>query len=343
MTISDVKMIGCDGMAGRTAHVGFLLIPNFGILSYASAVEPLRAANLLSGKPLYRWSHISIDDQPSPAANGVYIAPDYKIGDATRFDYVFVCAAGNPALFNHPPTFAWLRKIARQGVRIGGISGGPYVLARAKLLDGYRTTVHWNHTQAMMEEFPELDIRHTIFEIDRDRMTSSGGISALEMMHEMITREHGIDLAVKVSDYVPLTQVREGSISQRMALRERLGVSHDPLLHAIDLMERNIERPLSRQELAASAKVSVRQLERLIRQDLGCSLGQHYLMLRLDRARDLLKQTSLPILEVSIATGFSSASLFSRQFKARYGYSPRVERAAEISARRRDRIVSASE
>src|SRR5690606_32643702 len=126
---------------------------------------------------------------------------------------------------------------------------------RAKLLDGYRITVHWNHTQAMMEEFPELDIRQTIFEIDRDRMTSSGGISALEMIHEMISREHGIDLAAKVSDYVPLTHVREGSISQRMALRERLGVSHDPLLRAIDLMERNLEQPLTRQELAASTNI----------------------------------------------------------------------------------------
>lgn len=331
-----------DTALGRTTHIGFLLIPNFGMLSYACAVEPLRVANLLSRKQLYRWSHISTDGQPARAAHGVFIEPDYRVGDNAQFDYVFVCAAGNPAQFNHRPTYAWLRKLARQGVRIGGISGGPYILARANLLDGYRATVHWNHTQALLEEFPELDIRQSIFEIDRDRLTSSGGISALEMTHEMISREHGIDLAMKVSDYVPLTHIREGSASQRMGLRERLGVSHDPLLRAIDHMERNLEQPLTRQELAASANISLRHLERLFRQDLGCSLGQYYVMLRLESARDLLKQTSLSVLEVSIAMGFTSASHFSRKFKTRYGYSPRAERAAEITAKRRDRLVPAS-
>jgi transcriptional regulator GlxA family with amidase domain len=341
MTAGDTKLLESDKSSTETAHVGLLLIPGFGILSYACVVEPLRVANVLSGKPLYRWSHISIDGTPARALNGVSVTPDLCIGESLQFDYVFVCAAGNPALFKHSPTIAWLRQLARHGVRIGGISGGPFVLARAGLLDGYRTTIHWAHASALIEEFPDLDIRHSIFEIDRGRLTSSGGTSPLDMMHEIISKQHGTELALQVSDWLPLKHVREGSGPQRMALRERLGVSHDPLLRAIDLMERNLEQPLSRSELASAAHVSSRQLERLFRQDLGCSPGEHYMRLRLDRARDLLKQTSLSVLEIALATGFTSASHFSRKFKSRYGYGPRAERNAEVATKRKDRIAPA--
>ena len=342
MTAGDPDLTSSDPTSAGTTHVGFLLIPNFGILSYASAVEPLRVANLLSGKKLYRWSHISAGGQPSQASNGVSIEPDFRVGDRVQFDYLFVCAAGNPALFSDPPTLAWLQQLARHGVRVGGISGGPFVLARANLLDGYRVTIHWAHASALLEEFPDLDLRHSLFEIDRDRLTSSGGTSPLDMMHEVISQEHGNELALRVSDWIPLRHVHAGSRPQRMTLRERLGVSHDPLLRVIDLMERNLEQPLTRPELAASANVSLRQLDRLFRQDLRCTLGEHYVMLRLDRARDLLKQTSLSVLEIALATGFTSASHFSRKFKMRYGYGPRTERATEVAAKRRDHNDSTS-
>jgi transcriptional regulator GlxA family with amidase domain len=218
---------------------------------------------------------------------------------------------------------------------VGGISGGPFVLARANLLSGYRVTIHWEHAPALLEEFPELDLRHSLFEIDRDRLTSSGGTSPLDMMHEVISRKFGTELALRVSDWLLLTHVREGTGPQRMPLRERLGVSHASLLRVIDLMEQNLENPLTGRKLAISAAVSLRQLERLFRQHLGSSPNKYYLILRLDRARDLLRQTSLSILEVALATGFTSTSHFSRKFKSRFGHAPRAERAMEIAAKRR--------
>jgi transcriptional regulator GlxA family with amidase domain len=342
MSAGDMKATDGDVELRGATHVGFLLIPNFAMLSYACVIEPLRAANLLSGKALYRWSHISIDGLPSLASNGVSIQPDCRVSDSTHFDYVFVCAGGNPTLFNHPPTFAWLRQLVRRGVRVGGISGGPFILARANLLSGYRTTIHWDHAPALLEEYPELDLRHSLFEIDGGRLTSGGGTSPLDMMHEVISCQFGSELALKVSDWLLLAHVRDGTGAQRMSLRERLGVSHASLLRAIGHMEKNLEQPLTRRELARTANISPRQLERLFRQHLGYSPGDHYLMLRLDRARDLLRQTSLSVLEIALATGFSSGSLFSRKFKSRYGHPPREERAAEIAAKRLDRKASAS-
>jgi transcriptional regulator GlxA family with amidase domain len=329
MTASDARLTMSDSPA--PAHVGFLLIPDFALLAYASAIEPLRAANRLSGRDLYRWSHVSIDGLPAPASNGVGIRADCCVGDDVRFNYVFVCAGGNPAAFQHPPTFAWLRQLARRGVKLGGVSGGPYVLARANVLSGYRFTIHWEHAPAFLEDYPDLDLRRSLYEIDRDRLTSSGGTAPLDMMHAVIAREHGSELALKVSEWFLQTHVREGEGPQRMPLRERLGISHAPLLRVVGRMELSLENPVARAELARTAGVSLRQLERLFRLHLGRSLGEHYLALRLDRARDLLRQTTLSVLEIALACGFSSASHFSRAYRARFSHAPRAERAPSAS------------
>ena len=326
MTATDIRLSENDSSAKPTAHVGFLLIPDFAMLPYVSVIEPLRAANRLSGRALYRWSHISIDGEPALASNGVRIQTEFRVGTDAHFDYVFVCAGGNPALFQHVLTFAWLRQLARRGVKIGGVSGGPYILARANVLTGYRFTIHWEHAPAFVEDYPELDLRRSLYEIDRDRLTSSGGAAPLDMMHALIAREHGSSLAMAVSEWFLQTHVREGTGPQRMPLRERLGIAHAPLLRVISRMEQTLENPVSREELARLAGVSLRHLERLFRQHLGCSLGEHYLALRLDRARDLVRQTSLSVLEIALACGFTSASHFSRTYRARFGRAPRAER-----------------
>lgn len=324
MTISDTALPLGDN--SRPTHVGFLLIPDFALLAYASAIEPLRAANRLSGRDLYHWSHISIDGRAAIASNSVGIASDFNVGDDRPLDYLIVCAGGNPAAFQHAPTFAWLRQLARRRVKLGGVSGGPYILARANVLTGYRFTIHWEHAPAFIEEYPELDLRRSLYEIDRDRLTSSGGTAPLDMMHAVIAREHGSELALAVSEWFLQTHVREGAGPQRMPLRERLGISHAPLLRVVARMEQDLETPVARAELARTAGVSLRQLERLFRSHLGRSLGEHYLVLRLDRARDLLRQTTLSVLEIALACGFASASHFSRAYRRRFAHAPRSER-----------------
>src|SRR5919109_3309491 len=154
----------------RPVTVGFILIPGFALMSYAAAVEPLRAANFLSGKTLYRWWHASPGKGPVAASNGVAVIPDVRPGSDSRADMVFVCAGGNPATFDDRATFAWLRSLARSGVTIGGISGGPYILAKAGLLDGRRATLHWEHAAAFHEAFPEVEVVPSLFVIDSDRI-----------------------------------------------------------------------------------------------------------------------------------------------------------------------------
>lgn len=305
-----------------TATVGFLLVPGFALMSYTAAIEPLRAANLLSGKPLYRWWHASPAGGPVTASNGVAVIADCSTRTEKSADMVFVCAGGNPATFNDKKSLAWLRRLARNGTSLGAISGGPFILARAGLLDQHRATLHWEHMPAFREAFPHVSVVPSLFEIDGSRITCSGGISTLDMMVALIERDHGRPLAASVGDWFLHTHIREGYGPQRLDLRYRLGIADEKLLRVLGLMEMNLEQPLPRTELAERAGISLRQLERLFQVHVGHGIHEHYRWLRLERARQLLRETSLAVLDVALSTGFSSASQFSRAYSRAFGEPP---------------------
>ncbi|WP_420604552.1 GlxA family transcriptional regulator [Methylobacterium sp.] len=304
--------------APSSLTVGFVLVPDFPLMSYTAAVEPLRAANTLSGCPLYRWWHAAPGGGTVQASNGVTILTDVEIGalelDADR---VFVCAGGNPATFDDPAVSAWLRNLARKGVTVGGISGGPYLLARAGLLTGRRCTLHWEHVPAFEERYPDLEVVRSLFEMQGNRITCSGGIAALDLMLNLIEQDHGPGLAAGVSDWFLHNQIREGLSPQKMDLRLRFGIRDPRVLRVLAAMEANLETPLSKEDLAGLARVSVRQLERLFRDLLGVGLHRSYLDLRLDRAHQLRRESSMSAAEIAAATGFANADELSRAERRR--------------------------
>jgi transcriptional regulator GlxA family with amidase domain len=326
MTENDHRLSRND--RDRPRRVGFLLIPGFALMSYASAVEPLRAANILTGRNLYRWRHISSHGAEIAASNGVRIQADASIANAGPLDVVVVCAGGNPRTFNHAPTLAFLRAAARHGVRLGGVSAGPYLLAKAGLLVGYRCTVHWEHIPAFAETFPFLHLSCSLFEIDRDRFTCAGGIAALDMMHALIRIDHGPAVAAAVSDWFLQTEVRRGEVAQRLSPTERFGVRHPKLVETLLRMERSIEMPLAPKVLAELAGISLRQLERLFARHLGTTIHRRYMQARLERAKVLLRQTAIPVSEIAVATGFSAPTHFSRSYRQHFGVPPIHERKA---------------
>jgi transcriptional regulator GlxA family with amidase domain len=328
-------------MAAPLRSVGFLLVPGFALMSYASAVEPLRAANQLAGKTLYRWWNATPGDSPAAASNGNSVLPSFAFGEQVGdLDLMLVCAGGNPAQFDDKRTLQWLRRLAHQGVAIGGISGGPFILAKAGLLADRRCTVHWEHAPAFQEAFPDIQLTRSLFEIAGDRITCSGGVAALDMMVALITRDHGHELAAAVGDWFVHTQIRDGVRPQRMDARLRFGIGDERLLKALRAMEANIELNLPRHELADLAGMSLRQLERSFRSQLGRGVHEHYLALRLERSRQLLRETSLGILEIAVATGFSSASQFSRAFRHAYGFPPRNAMRLASSLSQEPRLLS---
>jgi transcriptional regulator GlxA family with amidase domain len=252
----------------------------------------------------------------------VQIRADAQIGDALELDLLLVCAAGNPAHFQDKRTLVRLRYLASRKVRIGGVSGGSYILARARLLDGYRCTIHWEHRPAFIEAFPQLDVQNGLYVIDRDRLTCAGGIAGLDLATALIAEDHGRHLATMVNDWYLQTQLREAHTTQRVSLRERYRTSNKKVLATLAAMEKNLEKPLDRLALAKRSQVSVRQLERLFRSNLRQTVGATYMRIRMAKAATLLKETSVPLVDVALASGFASASHFSRAFASWHGQPP---------------------
>jgi len=306
--------------------VGFLLIPNFSMLAFASAIEPLRAANRMSGETLFSWIVASPDGTQSRASNHVKTDVDGNADILSDCHIVFVCAGLDVKSQSDKTTLNMLRRLDRQGAVIGAICTGTYLMAAAGLLDDRRCTIHWENIDGLAEEFPLLEITNELFEIDDTRITCSGGTASLDMILYLIGQIHGQTLAAQVSDQFIHDRIRDPSDRQRMELRSRLGVSHPKLLAVVDYMEQGLEEPLSQTELAQKANLSTRQLERLFRKYLSTTPTRYYLNLRLARARHLLRQTSMSILSIALACGFVSASHFSKCYREVYGRTPRAER-----------------
>jgi len=316
---------GIAGDAGRRS-VGLFLVPNFSMLAFSSTVEPLRAANRVQGQALYEWTVYSADGGETVASNGVGVAADAAFHEARQIDVAIVCAGLGVEQVDHRQLIGVLRRLSVFGASIGAVCTGTYVLAKAGLLDGCSATIHWENHASLLAEFRGIEIVQELFRIDGNRYTCAGGTAAIDMMLAVIRQDHGEELVAKVTDQLIHHRTREASERQRMELRARLGVAHPKLCKIVQLMENTTENPLSCAELAFVGGLSVRQLERLFAKYLGHSPRRHYLLIRLERARWLLQQTSLPVLQVAMMCGFTSPSHFSKSYLDAFGRSPSAER-----------------
>jgi AraC family transcriptional regulator, glycine betaine-responsive activator len=307
-------------------RIGFLLLHNFTMMALASAVEPLRMANQLSGRELFAWKLVSTDGQQVRASDGIGVAPDCSMLNCGELDTLIVVGGVNISQSFGKRELEWLQKLARNHVVLGGICTGALVLAQAHLLDGYHASAHWECIAALKERYANVVCNTRLFTIDRDRMTSSGGTAPLDMILYLISQQHGITLASAISEMFVYDRMRNQADQQRIPLRHLLNSSQPKLIEIVELMEANIEEPIELDELAMFANISRRQLERLFHNYLDCSPSRYYLKLRLDRARQLLKQTTMPVIEISTACGFISTPHFSRCYRKYMGVSPREER-----------------
>lgn len=301
-------------------------MPEFSLMAFTACIEPLRAANRLSREPLYDWRTISLDGASVSASNEVKIIPYMSSAEALDCDVIFICAGLRPSRFLTPKLRSEIRGFALRGIHLGAVCTGSEALAYAGVLAGYRCTIHWENIETFKEVYPSLDITATVFEIDRNRYTCAGGTAPIDMMIHGIKLDHGKTLALNVAEQLLHNFIREPHENQRMAIEHRTGISHPKLLASIGYMEVYIEQILPLEKLAKSVGLSLRQLERLFKTHLKTTPGQYYLNLRLARARHFLRQTSLSVTEIGLATGFNSASNFSRTYRKAYGHTPNAER-----------------
>jgi len=303
-------------------RIGFLLIDGFALLSYAAAVEPLRAANLLAGHTLYDVRELPADGAIASSSSGAQVRASAHVGEHVDYDLMMVVAGGDPVAFVSRRVSRWLQHLDRRGVVLGGISGGPVVLASAGVMAGRRMTVHWEHRALVGNVAPTAIIERSRYVIDQGRLTCAGGTAALDMMHAMILGDHGADFARSVVDWFLHTEVQPSGGPQRSEPAKRWDTRNSVLLAALHAMEDHIADPLELTQIASIAGVGPRQLNRLFNRRFGIGVIARYRALRLEKAHALLLRSSLPVAEVASATGFASATHFSRRFREQYGTSP---------------------
>ena len=304
------------------------------MIAFATALEPLRSANRMLGYEAYRWRLASVDGQPVRASNGVECGVDTSLEEERRRmsgegrpSMVIVCSGLNVENYRQKSVYAWLREEYNRGVAIGGLCTGAHILAQAGLLSGKRCAIHWENLPGFAEAFPKVNVYADLFEVYGNIYTCAGGTAALDMMLKLIGEDFDDNLVNRVCEQVLTDRVRSPSDRQRLPLRARLGVQNSKVLTIIELMEANLAEPLSLLEIADHVGLSRRQIERLFRQEMGRSPARYYLEIRLDRARHLLIQSTMPVVEVAVACGFVSASHFSKCYRELYARSPQQERA----------------
>ncbi len=304
----------------------FLLLPEFSFIGFAALVEPLRIANRF--KPgAYQWRMVSMDGLPVTASNGIALHPQARLSDPSQASVVFAIASFNPLHCYSPEIARQLQQRVLQGMTLGAVDTGCFVLAEAHLLKGESVTLHWEAVPAFQERYPLIAVQgEARFTLSPRLMTSAGAMASVDLMLEVISRDHGRDLALQVSEQLVSGWVRERADHQRLQISARYKVHNAKVVQVIEQMEQHLEAPLSSDELAQPIGVTRRQLERLFQEHLALSPLQLYLRLRLERARHLLRQTSMGVIEVGLACGFGSASAFSRAYRQHYATAPSADR-----------------
>lgn len=310
-------------MPHSARRIGFVLLDGYALMSTAAAVEPLRAANLLAGRDLYRLDFLSLGGGAAKSSvGGHFVTQPITAAARASYDLVFVVAGGDPVGFRDAALSGFLRGLSVRGTPLGGISSGSAVLAEAGLMGNRRFTVHWQHFDALRARSDSYLMERRLFVIDRDRYTCAGGAAPLDMMHALVAAQHGADLARRVSDWFIHTQIRPWDDPQHSGPAARYDLRNGDLVAAVGLMESHLADPLALDQIAGLVGLGPRQLQRLFDGELGTSAMAFYRNMRLDAAANLLRDTPAPLAEIAQATGFHNPSHFAARFRARFDTTP---------------------
>jgi len=327
---TDVQIVDVDH-SGKPRRYVFVLMENFTMLCFAAALESLRIANRTSGKQLYTWKIVSEDGEDATCSNGCSFRVDSDLSELDRDDVIMLCSGVDVQRATTKRLLNWIRREARRGVTIAGLCTAGFTMAKAGLLDGKKATIHWENQDSFAEEFEEVELTKSVFVVDGNRITTAGGTASIDLMIKLVADHHGEELANAVADILIYSAIRTDQDTQRLSIPTRIGVRHPKLSRVIQMMEQNIEEPISPATLAKDVGMSTRQLERLFRRYLSRSPKRYYMELRLQKARNLLMQTDMTVINVALACGFASPSHFSKCYRSHYDTTPYRERGSHAS------------
>ena len=307
--------------------LALLLLPEFSNFGLAAVTEPLFIANWLAQQTVFEWRTVSDDGKPVRASNGSIVPVEGDLTLAAGCASVFVLASFDPARTARSRALVrWLKRVARSGVEFVGIENGSVALAEAGLLDHHSAAVHWDNLAGFQELFPKIRIAQSLFSFSKNRVTCAGAAAILDMMIAWIGQHADVQTSSEVARHLLLYPQR-GSAGGRFA-----SDSDTVVERARAIMQAHVDDPLSCGALAQQLGLSLRQLERRFKQQLGQTLHSEYVLVRVEKAHQYLQQTGLSVTEVAALTGFSSVEYFSKVYRRVFGVLPSTDRRQSTDA-----------
>ena len=296
-------------------------------MALTSAIEPLRVANQIHGTKVFKWTLVSMDGREVIASNGNRLIPSYGMDDIGQADVLFVCGGLNIERTTDSTLVHKLRLAEKRIDVLGALGTAVYSLAKAGLLNHYKAAVHWTQKDAMGERFPSIDFQDHLFCRDRNRLTCTDGIAAMHLVLHLVCDTVGRTVATATANHLALDRIHGEADRQYVPLSALVSSYCANLAEATALMEANLEEPLTISEISKMVGISRRQVERLFDQYVHETPTKYYLKLRLQRAKQLLRQTPMAVMQIAVACGFKSAPHFSKSYRDQFDSSPTGERA----------------
>jgi len=306
----------------------FLTLSGYSHIALCNAIEVLQTANRVHGSAVYQWRIASLHGNGVTSSNGCTMEPTERVDASDSPDLVLICGGEGIENAITPDLSRQIRQWALYGISLGSLCTGSYALARAGVLGGYHAVAHWEQLPALREQFQQTQFSNGLYKIDRDRFTCGGGTASLHMMLSIVRSDSGKQVTAKMLDQLTLERIRDDTEEQYIPLSTQVGRYQAHLLDVAALMEANVEEPLSLEHIAELVGVTRRQIERLFKRHVGEAPGHYYVRLRLQRARKLLLETPMSIIEISTACGFHSSPHFSKCYRDQYGHTPSAERGS---------------
>ena len=296
-------------------QISILLFDRFSNHCLANVLEPLRAANDLSSQQVFEWNIVVLGGQRVRSSSGLRLEADAQLADM-RGDILMVMPSYGFLTHANVTSSRALRAATRRFDILAGLDTGSWLLAEAGLLDGYRATIHWDELDRFSERFSDIDVQKEAVIYDRDRITCGGASTAFALAMQMIEKQHGAALRLRVE------HLFSGAYAQRPVRRGGIAA------RAVDLMRAHIEEPLQIAQLAKQLGRSQKHLEQQMLARLCAAPQVIYRRIRLERALQLSLDTTISVAEISVRCGYQDASAMTRAFRSEYGTTPQALRRA---------------
>ena len=322
-------------------RVGFVLLPQFTMLSFAGFLDVLRHASYPAdgaGRTHCAWEIVAPTLEPVVASGGVAVTPQALLGDPTRFDCVVVVGGTPSASRRHPPeTLAFLRQADDAGLLVAGLCTGCFALAAAGLLDHCRCSVHFRHAEDFRAQFPQADVAiHEVYVFDHNIATCPGGTASIDLAVDIVSRFSSRKRATKGLADLLVDEHRSAFHAPEQPFRDLESCGDQRVEAAIRLMRQDLSGKSTVRDIARTLHLTVGQLNRAFKAHTRLTPTEVYRAMRLQHARWRLLNSDHSVGQIAFDCGFSDGPHFIRWFRRVYGQTPHAARRQRTAVREHD-------